>query len=69
MNKQTALLKGWLIEVIEEGESLTISLDGTPGQIHIKAEDEGFVVDIWNDHDEPLVVASTYAHYHELDRE
>ena len=62
-------IKGWQISTSDDGQYIYIALDGAPGQIHIKAEDEGFVVDIWADDDEPTCVGSTSALYTELEPE
>lgn len=51
----------------QNGEYLYITLEGQEGQIVIKAESDGFVVDIFNDQGES--VASTYALYNELEGE
>ena len=63
---------GWAVTASEDGQHLYIELDGAPGQIHIKAEDEGFVVDIWETHTylgDPQCVATTSATYRELEPE
>ena len=39
-------INGWHVTSSDDGKYLYVELDGAPGQIHIKAEDEGFVVDI-----------------------
>lgn len=41
-------VNGWHVTASDDGQYLYIELDGAPGQIHVKAEDEGFVVDIWS---------------------
>jgi len=69
MKSNAIELNGWLIVVSNEGDYLYITRDGSPGQVHVKAEDEGIVVDIWNDHEPPMCVSTTYAHYPELERE
>ena len=63
-------LNGWMLHTSDDGRYLYIERDGAPGQIHVKAEDEGFVVDIWPD-DEAAAecAASTYAFYAELEPE
>lgn len=64
-------LNGWNINTSDDGQYLYIERDGAPGQIHVKAEDEGYVVDIWT-YDgcgEPECVASTFALYTELEPE
>lgn len=42
-----ANLNGWKVE--QYGQYLRVDVDGSPGYITIKQEDEGFVVDIWPD--------------------
>lgn len=54
---------GWNIE--QYGQYLNIKVEGKPGYITIKQEDEGFVVDIWPDVGNDSV-ASTCAEYNEL---
>ena len=61
-----ANLNGWLVQ--QHDEYLYIQLDGSPGYITIKAEGEGFVVDIWPDVGNESV-GSTYALYTELEPE
>lgn len=62
------LVGGWQVSTTHDGQYLYIGRDGAPGQIHIKAEDEGFVVDLW---DETLenCVGSAAATYSELEPE
>lgn len=65
-------LNGWLINDSDDGQYIYLQRDGSPGQIHVKAEDEGFVVDIWADDEgtgSDYSVASTSALYTELERE
>ena len=62
-------INGWHVAASDDGQYLYIELDGAPGQIHVKAEDEGFVVDIWSDDVGPTCVASTSAFYTELEPE
>ena len=62
-------IKGWNVTVSDDGRYLYVSQGGSPGEIHIKQEDEGYVVDIWSDDDPPTSVASTAATYRELERE
>ena len=50
----------------QHGQYLHIQLDGSPGYITIKAEDEGFLVDIWPDEGNESV-GSTSALYTELE--
>ena len=64
-------INGWHVTASDDGQYLYIELDGAPGQIHVKAEDEGFVVDIWT-YDgigDTTCVASTSALYTELEPE
>ncbi len=64
-------LNGWMLHTSDDGRYLYIERDGAPGQIHVKAEDEGFVVDIWT-YDgvgDPACVATTSATYIELEPE
>ena len=63
------VINGWMVTTSDDGQYLYVQLDGSPGQIHIKADDDGFVVGIWNDNEPPQVVSSTYAEYTALDRE
>lgn len=62
-------INGWHVTSSDDGKYLYVELDGAPGQIHIKVEDEGFVVDIWSDGDAGESVASTSATYPELEPE
>lgn len=62
-------MNGWLISVSADGQYVHMQLDGSPGQVQVKADDEGLVVDIFNDNEEPESVGSTYALYAELERE
>ena len=41
-------VNGWHVTASDAGQYLYIELDGAPGQIRVRAEDEGFVVDIWS---------------------
>ena len=61
-------ISGWMIYASDDGQYLCVTLDGSPGSIAIKAEDEGFVVDIWAD-DGVESIASTSALYTELEPE
>lgn len=60
-------INGWEVTASECGQYLYLSLDGSPGQIHVKAESEGFIVDIWSDDDTPEVYGSAHAFYSELE--
>ena len=62
-----ANLEGWQVSTCDE--YLYATHTGAPGQIHIKAEAEGFVVDVWSSNDEPVCVATTSAMYSELEPE
>lgn len=39
----------WNVEISPEGQYLYIDHDEHPGEIHIKADVDGFVLDVWND--------------------
>lgn len=58
--------EGWLVR--SSGEYLYISRDGKPGEIIVKAECEGFVVDIWSE-DKSYPDGTTSALYTDLERE
>lgn len=62
-------LNGWQISTSDDGQYIYLQRDGAPGQIHVKAEDEGFVVDIFSDDDTPECLVSTFASYQELEPE
>lgn len=62
-------IEGWNITSSDDGRYLYITLDGSPGMLHVKAEDEGFVADFWTDDTTPVCVASTAASYCELEPE
>lgn len=62
-------ISGWYVSASDAGDYLYIERSNAPGQIHIKAESEGFVVDMWSSDDEPVCVASTSAMYTELEPE
>lgn len=57
----------WTVETSSDNQYLYIWHEDRAGQIVIKAEDAGFVVDIFNNVDES--VATTYAEYNELEGE
>lgn len=42
-------LKGWSIKASDDGTYLYISKADKQGEIHIKAESEGYVVDAWSE--------------------
>lgn len=70
LTKDTLMHGGWRISVSDGGNYVYVCKDGRPGDIHIKAEGEGFVVDIINEtNGADEVVASTYALYTELDED
>ncbi len=62
-------ISGWKVTAPPDGQYLYIERDGAPGQIHLKAEDEGFVIDLWSDDTEPNCVSSTSALFTELEKE
>lgn len=61
-----ANLNGWKVEQYDR--FLRVEVDGSPGYITLKREDEGFVVDIWPDEGNDSV-GSTSALYTELELE
>lgn len=61
-----AHLNGWKVEQYDR--YLRVDVDGSPGCITIKQEDEGFVVDIWPDEGNDSA-GSTSALYTELELE
>jgi hypothetical protein len=61
-----ARLGSWYIVVSAEGDYLYIHRDDRPGAINVKADDEGFVVDVW-DSDSANSVATCAAFYNDLD--
>lgn len=61
-----AHLNGWKVEQYDR--YLRVDVDGSPGYITIKQEDEGFVVDIWPDEGNDSA-GSTSALYTELELE
>jgi hypothetical protein len=58
----------WLVSTQEEPCYAYIERKGKPGHIQIKADDDGFVVDIFDD-EVANSVASAYAFYAELEHE
>ena len=64
--EHTATLNGWKVEQYDQ--YLRIEIDGSPGYITVKQENEGFVVDIWPDEGNESA-ASTYAFFTELEPE
>lgn len=62
-------LKGWAVKASKDGEYLYIQRLGKPGEINIKAEDEGLLVDIWNTpHDDaPECMDSMMVAYSDLE--
>lgn len=67
--QQIKELNGWLVDVSECGQYVYLHKDGCPGAIHIKSDTEGFVVDIWDDGNQPEVQASTFCEYAQLEPE
>jgi hypothetical protein len=63
------LLNGWGLGTSKDGQYLYVERTGSSGQIHVKAGDEGVVVDIWSDNEDPEVIATAAATYSELERE
>ena len=62
------MFKNWVVQTANTDEKyLYVWHKGRNGQIVIKAEDEGYVVDIYDADDE--LVSSTYAMYNELEVE
>lgn len=55
----------WVIEFSDEPGRVYISNDKHPGNIHIKAEVEGYIVDIWRDSYEE-VESGAFALYSDL---
>jgi hypothetical protein len=54
----------WNVEVSPEGQYLYIDHEDHPGDIHIKADIDGFVVDVWDsDKHAPAVAASIAVEY------
>lgn len=67
--QQIKEVNGWVFQVSECGNYIYLHKDGYPGSFHIKSDTEGFVVDIWNDNDDPEVEATTFCLYTELEPE
>ena len=65
-----ALKKGnWTIGLSKCGNYIYIKRDGLPGEVHVKSETEGYVVDIWRDGSlvtDPEVEATCAAMYVDL---
>lgn len=59
--------KGWRVTTSDDGCYVYVEREDSPGQIHIKAEDEGFVADFWSKGDEPICVAGVAATFSELE--
>lgn len=58
---------GWEIEFNdEEPNRVYLRREGKPGDIHIKAEHEGYVIDIWPDGDALAPDAGCFALYQDL---
>ena len=63
-------IRGWLVSPHANLDNyLYISRDGVPGSITIKADDEGFVVDIYDDNVNQQLQATTFAMYAALMQE
>ena len=61
---------GWKVTTGgDSGQYLYIERDGAPGTIHIKADDEGFVLDVWTADTTPEIAASTCVEYTHLEPE
>jgi hypothetical protein len=57
----------WVVKGVESGTYLYISRHGKPGSIHIKADTEGFVVDVWHaDEVNPEVISTLAVPYEDL---
>lgn len=65
-----ALYKGnWNIELSKCGDYIFIRREGLPGEVHVKSDFEGYVVDIWRDASkttQPEVEATCAAEYVDL---
>lgn len=62
-------LNGWDVEASDDGQYLYVRRDGKPGEIKVKAEDEGFVIDVWPEEDKEGPVepdCTMYAYYEDL---
>ena len=60
-------INGWQISTHPEDDRyIYLTRDGAPGNIPIKADAEGFVVDMYSDDSTPESVSTTYALYTEL---
>jgi len=57
----TKVKRRWHVTTSDDGEYLFIELDGAPGEIDVKAEDEGFVIYIWSR--DGKRIATTYTAY------
>ena len=60
-------LNGW--EIFSDGRYLYICRNSSAGMVQIKAEDEGLVVDLYDDNEEPNCVGTAAATWRELERE
>jgi len=64
------IINGWKVTSGgDNGQYLYIERDGAPGTVHIKADDEGFSIDVWSADNTPEIVASTCAEYTALEPE
>ena len=66
MAQVDVVIGGWKCSASEDGQYLYVSRPGNPGEVHIKAECEGLVVDLWSAGDEPACVASAAAAYNDM---
>lgn len=59
--------RGWSVKVGDLGDYLYVKRLGRPGDIHIKEEDEGIVMDVWNaSQDAPECINSMMISYSDL---
>lgn len=68
-NVEGAGIPGWMITVSPCRQYLYVTRDGAPGMVQIKAEDEGFVVDLLCDDATQESVATCCATWAELEPE
>lgn len=60
-------IRGWKVQASPDGTYLYVQRVGKAGDIHVKAEDEGFVIDVWNDDRKmPEVMATLCCEYNDL---
>ncbi len=67
MSNKTTTLKDWIVSTSDCGQYIYIFRENRPGTIQIKAEDEGFVVDIYDDQDDSTSQATTCCFYADLE--